>query len=133
MAIVATEDGVSTITVEAGSAITKNRFIVRASDGQYDHVGTANTIPPDGISAEAASGAGVQIAMKIPNGAVCIVEAGAAMATDGVLVMSDNAGRAIAWATGAGRIACGRLMGTAGAAGEYVQIQFMNFGSPDGA
>src|SRR5262249_39630204 len=133
MAIIATEDGVRTITVEAGAAITKNRFIVRGSGGQYAHVGTANTVSPDGISAEAAAAQGNQLAMKIPNGAVCIVEGGAALATDGVLVMSDNAGRAIAWATGAGRIACGRLMGTASAAGEYVQIQFMQFGSPDGA
>lgn len=132
MAIVAAEDGVRTISVQAAATIEKNRFIVRGSAGTYAKVGTANTIPPDGISAEAAS-TGDTIAMKIPNGAFCIVEAGAAMATDGVLVMSDNAGRAIAWATGAARIACGRLCGTAGAAGEYVMIQFMNFGSPDGA
>lgn len=132
MPIMATEDGVLTITVEAGSAITKNRFIKRASDAQYDHVGVAQAVA-DGISAEAASGAGVAIAMKVPNGAVCIVEAGAAMATDGVHVASDNAGRCIAYTDSATNIALGRLMGTAGAAGEYVQIQFYIIGSNAGA
>ncbi len=133
MAVIAIEDGARTVTVVASAAIEKNRFVVRGSTGKYAKVGTANTIQPDGISAEAAAGDLSAFSMKIPNGAFVQVEAGAAMATDGVLVMSDATGRAIAWATGAGRVAAGRLCGTAAAAGEMVQIQFVSMGSPDGA
>ena len=44
---------------EAGSAVTRYRFVVRAADGQYDHVGTAQT-EMDGVAAESVSAVGCE-------------------------------------------------------------------------
>jgi hypothetical protein len=135
MAIKATEEGVKTVSVQASAAVAKNRFVKRGSGGKYAQVGTAQ-LTADGISAEAAAADGDTFAMKTPNGGICIVEAGAAMATDGILIASDNVGRCIAYvadAAGASptSVACclGRLRGTASAAGAMVEIEFVIMGN----
>jgi len=128
MATTSGESGVRTIDVIAGAAVSKGRYLARDSTGRYQHC--AAGLVPDGVATEAASGAGISIAMAIMNGAMIPMESGAAMATDGVLVKSDSTGRAIAYTVGAGISAAGRLAGTAGAAGEYPVVQIFNSGSP---
>lgn len=123
----AADSGVRTIQVTAGAAISKGRFIVRGSNGLYQHCGAG--LVPDGVSMEAASGSGISIAMAIPNGAQVIMETGAAV-TDGTLVKSDANGKAINYTVGAGISAAGRFCSDASGTGLYVTVQAFNSGSP---
>jgi len=109
---------------EAGSAVTRYRFVVRASDGQYDHVGVAQA-EMDGIAAESVSTVGGElpiIAMK--GGSIAKVEAGAAVALHAVLG-SDNVGRAITAVSTAGNWEAGKALDAASAAGEIIRIQLL--------
>lgn len=111
------------ITGVAGSSVSALRFVVRASDGQYDHAGTAQ-IPVDGISAEGASLNG-EFPVVVPDGAVMKITAGAAI-TSGALVATNNAGKAIAFVDAAGNVATGRALTAATADGEVISIQFFH-------
>lgn len=117
----ASTDGCSAITVEAGSAITKFRFIVEASDGQYDHVATAQG-HVDGISCETVSAAGKQLPMVVGDNKIAKVEAGATIAK-GDLLASDNAGKAIVWVDAVGNKCWGRAR-EAAASGQIMELQF---------
>jgi hypothetical protein len=109
------------LSVEAGSAVTKFRFVVRAADGQYDHVGTAQK-EADGVSTEAASAAGDALGIAIFNDAIMKVEAGAAVAANAT-VASDNVGRAITHVTTATNWRLGKALDAASAAGEVIRVQ----------
>lgn len=117
------------ITGEAGSAITKFRFVNMASDGQYDHVATGQLLSigcPDGISAEAQATVGAAFALVVPDGGIAKVEAGGAI-TRGALITSDTSGRAVAFTAGTpNRHSCGRAQAAATGAGEVISIQFMH-------
>ena len=117
----ATYQAAKAISVEAGSAVTRYRFVVLASDGQYDLVGTAQT-RADGVAGESAA-AGEVFPMVIPNGAIVKVTAGAAV-TRGVQIASDNVGRAITHVTTAGNYILGKALDAASAAGEIIRVQF---------
>ncbi len=109
---------------EAGSSVTRYRFVVRAADGQYDHVGVAQA-EMDGIAAESVSSVGGElpiVAMK--SGTIAKVEAGAAVALLAV-VGSDNVGRAITAVSGAGNWEGGKALDAAGAAGEIIRVQLL--------
>jgi len=108
-------------TGEAGTAITKCRYVVRASDGQMDHVGTSGG-EADGVSLFDQATVGGQFAYAPIAGADLKVEAGAAISTDGAKVMSDTSGRAITYVEAAGNLCLGHIKGTAGAAGDIVTI-----------
>lgn len=107
---------------EAGSAVTAYRFVVRASDGQYDHVGVAQA-EMDGVAAESVADVGGElpiVAMK--GGTIALVEAGDVIAVN-ARVASDNVGRAITAVTGAGNWEAGKALDAAGAAGEIIRVQ----------
>lgn len=114
------QESCKSISVVAGSTVAAGRFLVGASDGQYDHAGTAQTIV-DGISGMAGS-AGETIPMTVPDGGIALVTAGDTI-TVGALIATDNVGRAIPAGTTAGDIAIGRAV-TAGVVGNTISIQF---------
>lgn len=118
----ATYQKACTINVEAGTAVTIYRFVALAADGQYDHVGTAQS-RADGVCAESQATVGAIFPMAIPNGAVVKVEAGAAV-TRGAQVASDNVGRVIDHVTTAGNYILGTALDAADAAGEIIRVQF---------
>jgi len=120
----ATYEGVQTISRVAGSAITVYRCVAFASgDSKYDHVGSAQA-RMDGISAESVSAEDDVFPMVIPNGAVCKVEAGAAVSV-GATVASDNVGRCITAVDSAGNWTAGIALTAASGAGEIIEIQFL--------
>jgi len=120
----ATYQGVETVSRTAGSAITIYRFVAfSTSDSKYDHVGTAQA-RMDGISAEGVAADGDAFPMVIPNGAICKVQAGAAVAV-GASIGSDNTGRAITAVSGVGNFTAGIALTAAAAAGEIIEIQFI--------
>lgn len=120
----ATYQGVQTVSRTAGSAISIYRFVAFASgDSKYDHVGSTDG-RMDGISAEGVAADGDVFPMILPNGAICKVEAGALVAV-GATVASDNAGRAITATSGAGNWTAGIALTAAAAAGEIIEIQFI--------
>lgn len=107
----------------AGSAITKYRFVVLASDGEVDHVGTADTIKADGISGGDQATAGRPVDVFTDYGSIRKVEVGSGGVTVGAEVCSDNAGKAIAQTAATNDIVQGRCLRTA-AAGEITSILF---------
>ncbi len=115
-----TYQAVKTITVEAGTAVTRFRFVVRAADGQYDHSGA--TAEADGVAADDAAAAGDALPIALMNGAVMKVEAGAAVAALAT-VGSDASGRAITHVSGAGNFRLGKALDAASAAGEIIRVQ----------
>lgn len=112
------------LSARAGSAISKARFVVIASDLKADHAGTAQ-IAVDGVSSTAAAADGDIFPMIVADGCVVEVEAGAAV-TAAADVATDNAGRVIAWVNAAGNVCLGRALGAATAAGEYIPVQFVH-------
>ena len=115
-------EGVNPKSFIAGSTISKYRAVVLASDGEVDHVGTANTIAPTGISmGDAAAGAPVDVACDF--GAIVKIEAGAAV-TKGQEVSSDNVGRAIDRTSTTNNVVIGRALEAATAAGQIIPIQY---------
>lgn len=115
-------EGINTKTGIAGTAITKFRFVVLAADGQMDHVGTAQSISPDGVSAGEQATVGGVFPYASMDGGKMKVEAGAAVAV-GALVASDNVGRGITFVDAAGNIACGRALTIANNAGEIFEVE----------
>ena len=107
---------------EAGSAVLIYRFVVRAADGQYDHVGVAQG-DSDGVAAESQAVVSASlpiVAMK--GGTIAKCEAGAAVSALDV-VSSDASGRAITHVSGAGNYRLGKALDAAGAAGEIIRVQ----------
>lgn len=118
----ATYEKIETVTVEAGTAISLYRFIVRAADGQYDHVGSAQA-EADGVSAEAQSTVGGALPMAMmKSGSIMKVEAGAAVSALAV-IGSDASGRAITHVSGVGNWRLGKALDAASAAGEIIRVQ----------
>lgn len=117
-------NGAKFLSAIAGSAVSIYHFVVRASDSQYDHAGSAQ-IRVDGVAYEAQSTVGNVFSMAIPNGAIVKVEAGGSI-TEGGLVATNNAGEAIAWVDAAGNVALGRALEDADD-GDIISIQFGPF------
>jgi hypothetical protein len=121
----ATYQAVQTVSRVAGSAISIYRFVTfSTADSKYDHVGTAQSVRIDGISAEGVAADGDVFPMVVPNGAIVKVEAGNAV-TLGALVASDSSGRAIDSTSSAGNWTAGVALTAAAAAGEIIEIQFI--------
>ena len=116
------DEAVRSVTVVAGSAIAVYRLIALAADGEFDYVGTAGLMP-DGVSLEAASGQGKVLGMGLPDGSIVKVVAGAAFSR-GDNLMSNNAGKAIAFTNVAGQVSCGKAMAAAAADGDVVSVLF---------
>ncbi len=107
------------VTLVAGSAISRSRFVTVAADGKLDHTG-ATTVAADGVSAESASGDDKALVMALPAG-IAIVECGAAV-TRGAQVMSDSVGRCIDLVGGASTYIQGRALDAGGAAGVMIRV-----------
>lgn len=118
----ATYTATQTVSATAGSAVTIYRFVQLAADSQYDHAGAQERM--EGIAAETQATVGATFPMVIPNGAICKVEAGAAVALLAT-VGSDASGRAITAVSGDGNYTAGIAMQAAGAAGDVIEIQFI--------
>ena len=118
----ATFEKCSTITVEAGQAITLYRFLTIAADGQVDEAGSAQG-RVDGVSAEAVAAAGDVLPMMVPDGGIAKVEAGASV-TRGDVVATDTSGRAITRGASNGDLGWGIALDAASGAGEVIRVQF---------
>jgi hypothetical protein len=117
-----TSQNVEIYSGEAGSAVTAFRMVVVAADGQYDHVGTAQT-EMDGVAAETVATVGGELPIvALKGGSIVKVEAGAAVT---ILdeVASDNVGRGITAVSGAGNWVLGKALDAASAAGEIIRVQ----------
>lgn len=117
-------DNCRTITGIAGTAVTIYRFVALAADGQMDHVASAQG-DVDGIAGESQATVGRDFPVVLPDGALCKVEAGAAVAV-GALVSSDASGRAITHVAAVDNVAVGRAWSAASAAGDIITIQFVH-------
>lgn len=107
---------------EAGSAVTRYRFVVRAADGQYDHVASSGG-EADGIAAESVSDVGGELPIvAFKTGSIAKVEAGAAVSALDV-VQSDASGRAITHVSAAGDYRLGKALDAASGAGEIIRVQ----------
>jgi len=107
----------------AGSACSAYRFVVRAADGQYDHVALAQG-EMDGVAAES-----VPLDCELPvvamkGGTIAKVEAGAAVALHAT-VGSDNVGRAITAVSGVGNYEGGKALDAATGAGQIIRVQLL--------
>lgn len=90
-------EGYSTRTFEAGQALaTPFIFVVQASDGQVDPIGTAG-VRTDGVLMTTATAAGQPVAVAF-DGRMKVLAAGTI--ARGAAVSSNNTGRAIAATTG---------------------------------
>lgn len=118
----ATYDGVQSVSVVAGSAVSLYRFLTLATDGKVDHSGSAQG-RVDGISAEAATGDGKVLPMILPTGAIAKVEVGTGGVTLGAIVATDASGKAIARGASNGDLGWGVAM-DAGDAGDIIRIMF---------
>lgn len=117
----ATYNNVELISGEAGSAVTAMRFVVRAADGQYDHVSSAQG-DADGVAAESVALQGGELPIAVlKTGSILKVVAGAAL-TVNAEVASDDEGRAIAAVDGAGNWVMGKTLDAATGAGEVVRV-----------
>ncbi len=114
-----THNQLNGVTLVAGSAISRFRFVTVAADGKLDHTG-ATTAAADGVSAEPAAADLDAITIALMSG-VAHVEAGAAV-TRGLQVMSDSTGRAIDLVGGASTYIQGRALDAAGGAGEIIRV-----------
>lgn len=115
----ATHNQLNGVTLVAGSAVSRNRFVTTAADGKLDHTG-ATSVAADGVSAEDAAADGDALTMALPAG-IAIVECGAAV-TRGLQVMSDSVGRAIDLVGGASTYIQGRALDAGGAAGVMIRV-----------
>ena len=114
-----THNQLNGVTLVAGSAIVRNRFVTVAADGKLDYTG-ATSVPADGVSCEDAAADLDAMTMALMSG-IAIVECGAAV-TRGLQVMSDSAGRAIDLVAGAGTYIQGRALDAGGAAGVKIRV-----------
>lgn len=112
---------VPTRAVVVGGVIREGRFVVKgASAGVVIEGATASTVPPLGVSVQAAAAAGESIDIVCVPGMIAKVEAGDAV-THGDLIAFNAAGEGIA-ATDGAEYVCGRALETA-ADGEYFAMQ----------
>ena len=112
---------VPTRAVVVGGVIREGRFVVKgASAGVVIEGATASTVPPLGVSVQAAAAAGESIDIVCVPGMIAKVEAGGAV-THGDLIAFNSAGEGIA-ATDGAEYVCGRALETA-ADGEYFAMQ----------
>lgn len=119
----ATYQNVVTNSGVAGSAISPYRFVViAADDGLFDHVASAQTVQPNGVSAEGVA-SGETFPYAVPNGAVVKVEAGGSI-TRGAAIASDDEGKAIAHVSGVGNKKCGVALEAADD-GDIISVQFI--------
>lgn len=111
---------VDLVSGEAGSACTIFRFVVLASDKQYDMVAVADA-EADGVCAEtqATVGASMPVA-TLKQGAVLKIELGATLSA-GAVIASNNAGKAIAPTSTAGNYRLGKLI-DGGDSGDIVRF-----------
>ena len=117
------EQDVNSVTFTAGSAITVNRFIKVASDGEVDHAASAQGAV-NGVSLQAATAQGQAVPCAKPDGGIVYVEAGAAISL-GADAATDSSGRVITYVSGTVNNKCwGTVLRAAGAAGEIVPVQF---------
>ena len=108
------------ITMEAGADLSAKQyhFVILASDGQIDGVGTAG-LRADGVLQNDPSAAGRSATVAI-GGVTKIVAGG--VVTRGQLVASKNDGRAQTAATG--NIVLGRALETSAADGDIIAMIF---------
>lgn len=116
----ASYEAIRAVNVEAGTAVTIYRFILRAADGQYDHSGS--TAEADGVAGETQATVGGALPMVLLDGGIMKVEAGAAVTALDV-VGSDASGRAITHVSGVGNWRLGKALDAAAAAGEIIRVQ----------
>ncbi len=109
------------LTLTAGTAVSLFRFVTVASDGQADHVGTANTAAADAVSVEAQATVGEPFSAEGFAGQIVKLEAGAAVAV-GDDVSSDSQGRGITATATAGNVIHGKALSAASAAGEIISV-----------
>lgn len=116
-----TTQGVKTVSVRAGSAVSIYRWVaLDPADGQYDHVGTAQA-RMDGVSMMAQPTVDGAFPMAVDNGAIVKVECGGTVAA-GADVGSDNVGRAITAVSGVGNYVGGRAL-EAGVLGQIIEVR----------
>ncbi len=108
------------VTLIAGEAIARCRFVTVQADGKCDLTG-ATTEAADGVSADNLGAADEDMLTVILPAGIATVEAGAAV-TRGTQVMSDSTGRAIDLVGGASTYIQGRALDAAGGAGEYIRV-----------
>lgn len=108
------------VNVEAGTAVTIYRFVVKAADGQYDHSGAE--AEADGVCGESQATVGAAFPMALLDGAILKVEAGAAVSLLDT-VASDSVGRAVTHSSSAGNFRLGKALDAATAAGEIIRVQ----------
>lgn len=110
------------ITVVSGAAVRIFRFVTQDSTtGLFSEVGTAQSVRPDGVCAEAVSAINKTFPMVVPDSCVAKVEAGAAVAK-GDSIASDNQGRAITAVSGVNNWTMGTAMDAAAGAGEIIRV-----------
>lgn len=108
-------------SAEAGTNVTKDRFLKAATTGVVSRT-TASTDAAVGVALHTVEAGG---AASVASKGVVFVEAGAVIAA-GARVMSDADGRAITFAAGAGALALGELANgtSATAAGQIVSMRW---------
>jgi hypothetical protein len=119
----ATYQAPRTVSSPAGSAVTIYRFVRLDTDGQYDHVGTAQA-RIDGICAESVGTVGKTFPMVVPDGCIAKVEAGGSFSV-GADIASDSSGRVIAAVSGVGNFTAGIARTASTGSGQIVEIQFL--------
>ena len=109
-----------TTSAEAGTDVTKDRFVKAATTG----IVSRTTAATDVVAGVALHTVATGSAASVQSKGVVFMEAGAAIAA-GARVMSDTVGRAITFAAGAGALAVGELVNgtSAGAAGDTVSVR----------
>ena len=116
-----TSQNVELFSGEAGTAVTVYRLVVRAADGQYDHVSGAQG-DMDGVAAETVATVGGELPIALlKTGTIVKVEAGAAVAANAT-VGSDTSGRAITAVSGVGNWQLGKALDAAAGAGEIIRV-----------
>lgn len=126
MSFTNTQD-IQSLTGYASAAVTRRRFVrFTAANFVVTQCSTTSEIA-DGVATEAQATVGGSL--EVQTDGVALIEAGAAVAA-GVMVGSDASGRAILAATGV--VAHGKALGTAAAAGEFIQVKLKtpNVGGP---
>lgn len=122
----ATTDACVTVTRIAGEALTIYRCVKTGASGRVTHTDVVANGPVDGIVMEDGINSGDNVPVAIPNGAICKVEAGGALAV-GDEVTTNGSGQVTAAAVG--NTIIGTYLGTgAAASGDVVEIQFAHKG-----
>jgi len=111
---------VDLISGEAGSACTIYRFVVLATDKQWDMVAGAQG-EADGVCAESQATVGGSMPVAtLKQGSILKIELGASLSA-GAVIASDTSGKAIAAVSGAGSYRLGRLI-DGGSSGDIVRF-----------